>query len=286
MQKKIIRINGLCVKYFDSEKYALNKIDLSVNEGEIVSIMGSAGSGKTTLLLTLNGIIPHSLKVKMSGKVEVNDLDTQKYSVMDFSKIVGVVFQDPDNQLFCASVEEEVGYALSNHGLPRELIKNRVREALHNVRLEGYEERIPQGLSGGEKQRVAIASALSLYPKILVLDEPTSQLDPMGTTEIFEVLRRLRTDKKITIIVSEHKSEEIADIADKVVVLKLGEKVFEGEPKDVFRLETITDYGIRAPQVAEAVNFINLRLEPGEKPINPIPITFSDALKHFKQKSG
>ena len=287
MQNHVIKINNLSIKYYDSEKYALNNIDLDISEGEIVCVMGAAGAGKTTLLLTLNGIIPNSVKVFMDGNVVVNGLDTREYGVKDFAKTVGVVFQDPDNQLFCASVEEEVGYALSNHELPREVIKERVREALYNVRLEGYEDRIPQSLSGGEKQRVAIASALSLYPKLLVLDEPTSQLDPMGTQEVFEVIQRLRKDKKITVVLAEHKSEEIAEIVDRIFVLRNGQKLFEGHPEDIFCREELTSiYGIRAPQVSEAVNLLKNRADIHSESFNKVPIKYREALSFFKVLCG
>lgn len=283
MNNPIIKINQLSVRYLDNDNFSLKNIDLDVEKGEIVAIMGSAGAGKTTLLLSLNGIIPNSIKVHMYGNVEVNSLDTQKYKVKDFAKTVGVVFQDPDNQLFCASVEEEVGYALSNHELPRDLIKTRVREALENVRLEGYEERIPQSLSGGEKQRVAIASALSLYPFILVLDEPTSQLDPIGSSEIFEVIQQLRRKENITVVIAEHKSEEIAEIADRVIILKNGKKAFEGIPREIFSKEDIINkYGIRSPQVSEAAIILNSSyIKKGN-----IPITYKEALDYFSIKGN
>jgi energy-coupling factor transport system ATP-binding protein len=283
MVNTLINIQDLCVKYSGSNKFSLFNIDLTVLESEIIAVMGSAGAGKTTLLLTLNSIIPNSVKVSMRGKVEVNGLDTQKFGVKDFAKTVGVVFQDPDNQLFCASVEEEVGYGLSNHELPREIIKERVREALESVRLEGYEERIPQSLSGGEKQRVALASALSLYPKILVLDEPTSQLDPMGSSEVFDVIDRLRSQKRITVVIAEHKSEEIAEIVDRVVVLKKGEKVLEGTPKEIFSKEKVTEnYGIKAPQISEAVLFLNNKSDQYSH--DSIPVTYNEAREYFQNR--
>jgi energy-coupling factor transporter ATP-binding protein EcfA2 len=283
MVNTLINIQDLNVKYSGNNKFSLYNIDLTVHESEIIAIMGSAGAGKTTLLLTLNSIIPNSIKVSMSGKVEVNGLNTKKFGVKDFAKKVGVVFQDPDNQLFCASVEEEVGYGLSNHELPREIIKERVREALESVRLEGYEERIPQSLSGGEKQRVALASALSLYPKILVLDEPTSQLDPMGSREIFEVIDHLRRQEKITVVIAEHKSEEIAEIVDKIIVLKKGEKVLEGTPKEIFRKEQITEnYGIRAPQISEAALILNKKSDQYSPDL--IPVTYKEARAYFRKR--
>jgi len=286
MQNQIIKISNLSVKYVDSDKNALNNINLDIADGKIITIMGPAGAGKTTLLLTLNGIIPNSVKVSMEGNVEVNGLNTKKFGVKEFARFVGVVFQDPDNQLFCASVEEEVGYALSNHGLPREVIKERVRESLENVRLEGYEDRIPQGLSGGEKQRVVLASALSLYPKILVLDEPTSQLDPMGTDEVFTVLKHLRNDKKITIVLAEHKSEDIAEIADYVVVLKEGKMVLNGSPREIFSQQDLVEkFGIRGPQISEATNILK-RYNHYRKLYRFIPITHQESLEIFKTRSG
>lgn len=277
----VISVSDLSVKYFDSIKFALKEISLMVRKGEIIGIMGPAGAGKTTLALCLNGLIPNSINVDMSGEVRVKGLDTKNHQVADFARYVGMVFQDADAQLFCTTVMEEVGYALSNRELSIESIQEKVRDTLDKVRLSGYDERVPQNLSGGEKQLVAIASVLSMDPEILVLDEPTSQLDPIGTSQIFNIIKRLAENEEITIIIVEHKSEELAEVADRIIVLNEGEICLEGDPRDVFsRSNLIERYGIRPPQISEAVNKLNKK--GVEIPF--FPIRYGEALEIFSKK--
>ena len=276
-----ISVSDLCVKYFDSIKFALKNISFTVRKGEIIGIMGPAGAGKTTLALCLNGLIPNAINVDMSGEVFVKRLNTKNHQVSDFARYVGIIFQDADAQLFCTTVMEEVGYALSNREYSIEFIKEKVRDTLDKVRLSGYEERVPQNLSGGEKQLVAIASVLSMDPEILVLDEPTSQLDPIGTSQIFNIIKRLSEKEKKTIIIVEHKSEELAEVADRIIVLNEGEISLEGNPREVFsKSDLIGKYGIRQPQVSEAVNKLSRK---GVK-LPFFPIKYNEALEIFSKK--
>lgn len=276
----IINVSDLSVKYFDSAKFALKEVNLMVRKGEVFGIMGPAGAGKTTLALCLNGLIPNSINVSMSGEVLIKGLNTKNHQVSDFSRSVGIVFQDYDAQLFCTTVMEEVGYALSNRELSIESIQEKVIDTLQKVRLAGYEERVPQHLSGGEKQLVAIASVLSMDPEILILDEPTSQLDPIGTSQIFNIIKKLAEREEITIIIVEHKSEEIAEVADRIIVLNEGEICLEGDPREVFcRSNLIERYGIRQPQISEAAN--ELRKKGVDIPF--VPIKYSEGLEVYSK---
>ena len=280
MSEPIIELKKLSVKYPGEKQFAIRDISFQISRGEIICVMGPAGAGKTTLCLCLNGLIPNSIKCHIEGSVNVMGNDTRSHKVSDFSKYVGIVFQDPDTQLFCSSVEEEVGYILSVRSLPRELIKDRVREFLDKVGLSGYEDRAPHSLSGGEKQKVAIASVLSLKPEILVLDEPTSQLDPLGTADVFDLIEDLSKKDNMTILITEHKSEEIAKIADRILVLINGKIGLEGNPRKIFSEPSLLDrFGIKPPQVSEAFQVL---FDNGIIHSN-IPVTYEKALRSSKK---
>ena len=231
--KPIIDITNLTYTY-PSGVTALKNINLKINQGEFVAIIGPNGAGKTTLCLHLNGIIPVGLGGEMRGKVEVEGKDTVQHAVFELSQSVGLVLQDPEAQLLSPTVRKEVAFAAENFALDPEEIKKRMNWALEIVRLKGIETRPLPELSGGQKQRVAIAAALTLQPKIMVLDEPTSQLDPLGTQEVFEVVHELNEKYGITIILVEHKSEYVAEFADRVVVLDKGEKIADGTSEEIF----------------------------------------------------
>lgn len=276
-----VEIKNLSVQYPGKSKFALRNINLRVMKGELICIMGSAGAGKTTLCLCINGLIPHSIKTKFSGKILVNGIDTTNSTVVGLSETVGIVFQDPDAQIFCSSVEEEVSFSLSNRNLPAETIKKEVKRALFKVGLKNYEERFPQNLSGGEKQKVAIASVLSVKPQIMVLDEPTSQLDPIGTSDVFNLINELSKKERITTIITEHKSEEIASVADRIVVLESGRIRIEGPPSKVFKYPNLLKkYGIRPPQVSQ----LALELMSKNFVFQEFPVTYDQALKSFREK--
>jgi len=235
-KKDIIVIENLSYTYPKSKEPALKNINLRVKEGEFLAIMGKTGAGKTTLCLALNGIIPQFYENgKIEGEVIVDGLSTRQTTIQKLALSVGMVFQDFESQIFGVTVEEDVGFGLSNIGLPKEEILKRMNEALAIVRLNGYEKRDVGTLSGGEIQRLAIADVLAMRPKILVLDEPTSQLDPIGKEEVFSVILTLRKKLGTTIIMAEHKSEEIAQYADRVIILNNGEIALEGGPKDLFK---------------------------------------------------
>lgn len=241
-----IKVEGLSYTYPKSAEKVLDDVSLEVKEGEFTVIMGRTGAGKTTLLMCLNGIIPQLLEGEKTGKLEVANLDVSKYRVQTLARHIGLVMQDAETQVFGRSVEEDVAFGPRNYLVPRAEIFERVEEALARVRLSGYDRRSTHQLSGGEKQRLAIAGVLAMKPGILVLDEPTSELDPLGRDEIYATIADLRREKNLTIVAVEHSSQEIAERADTVIVLSEGKIVWRGKPALFFRdVDLVEKTGIK-----------------------------------------
>jgi len=244
----MIRVEELSFKYTGAKEYSLKNINLKVKKGEFLGILGASGSGKSTLCLTFNGIIPHSIKGEFNGNVFVQGYNTKEASVAELSKFVGLVLQNPDSQLFNMTVEEEVAFSLENLGLDVEEIRRRVYWSLKITGLEGLENEFPPNLSGGQKQRLVIASVLAMRPQILVLDEPTSQLDPLGREQVLSLITLLNKEQGITIILVEHNTEYLFDFADRLIVLDKGELVMEGKPREVFEeADFLRSLGIKIP---------------------------------------
>ena len=247
-----IKIENLSFTYSGGEKPALNKINLEIKRGEYLGIMGLNGAGKTTLGLSINGIVPQSTMGIYEGNVTVEGLDTATTPVREMARTVGIVFDNPEFQMSQVSAAEEVALGLENLGVPNEEMPPRVGAALGTVGLAGFEERSPMGLSGGQQQRLAIASVLAMQPKILFMDEPTSNLDPIGKEEVFELARKLNREEGMTVIVAEHEAEVLAAYADRIVVLHQGEIVMIGTPSEVFsRGAELAKIGLRVPQATE-----------------------------------
>lgn len=240
---------------------ALRGIDLRVESGEFLALMGRIGAGKTTLCLSLNGLVPHATGGVIGGEVIVLGRNTKMQRVAELSAQVGLVFQNPEEQLFHLRVEDEVAFGPENLGLPREEIARRVTWALRTVGLEEFRQRSPLSLSGGEKQRLAIAAVLAMRPRILVLDEPTASLDPQGAAEVFATLRELRRTMPLTIVMATQDSEWVAEQADRLAVLDQGRIALLGPPDELLsQVERLHDLGVGAPQVAEAAAQLDARL--------------------------
>jgi energy-coupling factor transporter ATP-binding protein EcfA2 len=245
-----IHIRNLSFTYRGGEHKALDGIDFDLREGEMVVLMGRTGAGKSTLCRCLNGIIPKFQKGELSGDVQVFGESTKEKRIYELAQDVGLVFQDFEPQLFSTSVELEAAFGPENLGLPREEIAARVKYALQTVGLEGFENRQPYNLSGGEKQRLAIASVLSSNPRILVLDEPTTDLDPQGRHDILTALRKLR-DESISLLVVEQDAEDVID-ADRIVIMDAGRVLASGEAREILsNVHFLEQHGIRPPQIAE-----------------------------------
>jgi energy-coupling factor transport system ATP-binding protein len=243
-----VDIQDFSYAYPDGD-WALRELNLHVEEGEFLSIMGPNGAGKSTLCLTLNGI---------RGNVVVNEMNTKKHSVASFSQQVGLVFQNPEAQLFSVSVEAEVAFGLENLGLPQEDMQERVDWALDLLKIEPFRDRSPSQLSGGERQRLAIASVLAMSPKVLVLDEPSSNLDPSGKGELLTALHDLKSSGGLTIIMAEHDSELIAEFSDRIAVLDHGRLARLETPESLFAdVAGMHALGLGVPQVSEVAACLN-----------------------------
>ena len=245
-----ISVRNVTYTYPEQDAPALRDVNLEVGRGEYLIVMGRNGAGKTTLCVLLNGVIPNVLGGKVRGRTEVMGLDTRRHHVYELAQYVGMVLQDPEAQLFTSNVRSEAAFAAENLGVPREEMIERIEWALEVVRLQEFVKRAPSHLSGGQKQRLAIAAGLVMRPSVLVLDEPTSQLDPIGAQEVFSVLRDLNQDLGMTIVLSTHKSEHAARYADRIVILDQGQIVAQGTPKEVFpQVELLDRIYVQVPAV-------------------------------------
>src|SRR5919199_317006 len=262
-----VSIEGLGYRYRGQQKPALRGVDLEVAEGEFVVVMGPSGAGKSTLCVSLNGLIPHFFRGRMEGEVRVHGHSTREGRVGEFAQEVGLVFQDFEAQLFSTNVALEVAFGPENFGVEREEMVQRVESVLRRVRMKGFEERQPATLSGGQKQRLAIASVLAMEPHILCLDEPTTDLDPIGKLGVFEIAEELKDRDDVTLIVVEHETEETLD-ADRIVVLREGEVVADRPAWEVLRdVELLKESNVMPLQVARF--FHEMGLWQGQLPLTP-----------------
>lgn len=263
----MISINNLSYYYPNSETPVLDNIDLTIREGEFILLLGPSGCGKSTLVQCLNGIIPKVSGGTLKGEILVNGKDVSKYKVYQMSSDVGMVFQNPDAQLFGLTIEEDVAFGPENLGIEREEIQKRVDRSLGIVGIEKLREKFTFTLSGGEKQRTAIAGNLAMQPRILVLDEPTSDLDPRGTREVLETIKQLNHDLAITIILIEHKIDEVIGLADRTIIMDNGRIILDGKTCDVFtkNIEQLESIGINSPQVVRLSRILNVK--PSRKAI-------------------
>ena len=273
-------LDNVSYYYSNSKEPVLRDISLEVYEGEFLGIIGATGAGKTTLCLTLNGIVPQFYGGRFFGYVNVAGFDTLKHPVSHLAGYVGAVFEDPETQLISTSVENEIAFALENLCIDREEIIARIPPVLEAVRLEGTENKHPQELSGGQKQRLAIAAALALQPRLLILDEPTSQLDPIGTMEVFSTVKELNKELGVTIVMVSHAAEEMAEYSDRLILLSEGEVIATGKPQEIYsEIDLLERHDLRPPQVAKT--FHNLK-QRGLNIAN-IPVTLDQGIKNLKE---
>ncbi|HKP52117.1 MAG TPA: ATP-binding cassette domain-containing protein [Chloroflexia bacterium] len=233
MSKPIISINNVTYRYPGGDGAALRDFSLDVEEGEFLLVAGVSGAGKSTLLRLLNGLVPHFYGGEVAGSVMVAGKDPVKLGPGEMSEVVGLVFQDPEAQMVAERVEDEVAFGMENAGLPLALMRKRVEESLHALSIEHLRGRRVSTLSGGERQRVAIASVLTMQPRVLVLDEPTSQLDPQSAEEVLDSVVRLNKDLGLTVIMSEHRLERVVQHVDRILYMAPGGETVLGEPREV-----------------------------------------------------
>lgn len=233
---------------YEGDVVALRDLNLTARKGEFVVVLGANGAGKSTLCYLLSGIVPHIYGGRRRGHVSVAGLDPWDEPLYVTAQRCGVLMQDPEVQLFMPTLRAELAFGPANLGVPRDEIVRRLQAALALVRLEGLEEHNPRDLSGGQKQRAALAAVLTMNPQVLVLDEPTSQLDPLGRWEVVEAIERLKQKGDLTIVMTTHETEEILRLADQVLVLEGGETVLQGPPTAVFtQAKRLDEAGVKTP---------------------------------------
>lgn len=269
MTEPILSFRNVTYTYPGTEEPALSDINLEIMPGEYVGIVGLNGAGKTTLGLCVNGVVPAMLSGTRTGEVVVSGLDVDEYPVREMAKIVGMVFDNPEFQMSQITCAEEVALGLENAGVDVDTMTESVAQALELVGLKGFQERSPLGLSGGQQQRLAIAAVLAMKPQVLIMDEPTSNLDPIGKQEVFGLASTLNQDYGMTVIVIEHEVEVLADFADRILVMDKGRVVMNGTPAEIFsQVDALNKLGLRVPEATELANILEKKgLWKGPKPI-------------------
>jgi energy-coupling factor transporter ATPase len=244
----IIETKNLTYTYPGGMQPSINGVSIKVQKGEFVLITGPSGCGKTTLCRCFNGLIPHFYQGELKGEITVAGMDTITHETHEMAKSVGLVFQNPENQLFALSIEKDVAFGLENLGLPREEMRQRVDWALKLTNIHELRERSPHEVSGGQQQRVAIAAVLAMRPEIIVLDEPTSFLDPLSAETIFEVIHELNRKLGITVVLVEHRLDLTAKYADRIIIMDEGKVCFDGNPRKVLSTEETRLIGVGIPK--------------------------------------
>jgi energy-coupling factor transporter ATP-binding protein EcfA2 len=259
----IIEIKDLWYTYPGRSEPTLKGVNLKIEEGEFVLLTGPTGCGKSTLLKTLNGIIPYESEGIFSGSIKIMGTEIGDLNQVELSRKVGLVFQNPDDQIFSTTVEDEVAFGLENLCIEREEIDIKVGEALRTVGMLEHRLSSTNALSVGQKQRVCIASMLAMMPEILAMDEPVSQMDPAGTQEILNTVRELNKRMKITILLVEHRLHEIAPFADRIVIMDNGKIIFDQPAHDAFdHLEIFHRLGLRVPVPVELCHTLGIKARP------------------------
>ena len=277
----IVNLQNVTYTYPLTDSPALQNIDLQVNEGEFVAVIGPNGAGKSTLCYTLAGFVPHFFKGELTGTVEVAGEESSKSNLHEWVLNVGLAFQNPFNQISGAkfTVFEEIAFGLENIGIPRDEMKGRVEDTMKLTGISDLADRSPYSLSGGQQQRVALTSILVMQPKVLVLDEPTSQMDPIGTREVFGVIRTM-AEKGMTVVLVEHKVEWIANFADRVIALHEGQILLDGKPREVLTSDALTDKGFG---ISRYTSVARKAKEMGLWKQDQLPVTLDEAVEGFKK---
>jgi energy-coupling factor transporter ATPase len=244
----VIEVKNLSYTYQGAERPAIRDVTFAVERGEFVIITGPSGCGKTTLCRCFNGLIPHFYGGNMAGEVIVAGLSVKQNSITQLAQHVGMVFQSPENQLFALSVEKDVAFGLENLAIPRDEIRGRVDWALGMAGISDLRTKAPYELSGGQQQRVAIASVLAMRPEVMVLDEPTSFLDPVSAQRIFEVVGGLNRELGLTVILVEHRLDLATAYANRVIVMDGGQIKLNGDPVSVYASKDVQLLGIGVPK--------------------------------------
>lgn len=233
-KEEIIKFNDFSFKYSSSDTNILENINLSIKSNEITVLAGPTGCGKSTLLRSIVGLIPNMYDGEYSGEVIVDGIKIKDAEIKEIAKRVGFVFQNPENQIFMFSVERDIAFGLENLGIEQEIIKERIKKMMETLSITHLAEKAPHELSDGQKQRTALAGVLAMEPKILILDEPTSLLDPKTASEFMELMNKLCKEKGISIIIVEHRLDLVLKYADRLIILSNGKIISNDKPENVF----------------------------------------------------
>jgi energy-coupling factor transporter ATP-binding protein EcfA2 len=273
----LVQVRELAFEYFGSSRNVLNGINLEIFSKEIVLIAGHSGSGKSTLLRAINGLIPHQHGGNYSGEVIVDGMKVSESNMSQLATKVGYIFQNPENQIFMFSVERDIAFGLENLGVPTNEIRERVDWALDLLQIKHLALRAPHELSDGQKQRVAIAGVVAMKPKILILDEPTSLLDPFTAKSLVELVRDLRESLGITVLIVEHRLDLVAKICDRIVVMDKGAIVLTGSPREVLANSEVSTHGVTEPTIVKLAKSLSL----GETDIPVVPEELRTSLRQM-----
>lgn len=256
--KPIIRIKELCYKPLAAPDFIIKNFNLEVMKGDFILFLGPSGCGKSLLVRCLNGLIPNLEEGVISGMVEVGGMDTQRHRIHEFSPLVGMVFQNPDDQILSLRVVGEVAYGVENQGLPHDLIVHRVDECMRLMGIEHLKDRLTFAISGGQKQRVSIASNIAMDQEVLILDDPTTDLDPIGKLEIVQTLQELQRMKGRTLIVIEHELNDLIEMANRIIVMDNGGVIIDNPPQIAFSIDydKLAELGINIPQHIEICHLL------------------------------
>lgn len=276
----VIETKNLTYTYPGSTKPSISKVSIKIEKGQFTLITGPSGCGKTTLCRCFNGLIPHFYQGELKGDVSAAGLKIKEHPIHELAKRVGLVFQNPENQLFALSVEKDVAFGLENLGIPRDEMRKKVDWALKLTDIYELRERAPHELSGGQQQRVAIASVLAMQPEVIILDEPTSFLDPLSAKKIFEVIHDLNRNLGLTVVLVEHRLDLTAGYSDHIIIMDEGKVVLDGGPREILRSEEARLIGVGIPK---ATRLYQILKKDGANLGDKIPLSSDEMVSLLKE---
>jgi energy-coupling factor transporter ATPase len=276
----IIETTNLTYTYPGGTSPSISDVSIRIEKGQFTLVTGPSGCGKTTLCRCFNGLIPHFYQGEMRGEITVAGLNVSEHPTYELAQHLGLVFQNPENQLFALSVEKDVAFGLENLGVPREEMRKNVDWALQLTGIDDLRERAPHELSGGQQQRVAIASVLAMKPEVIVLDEPTSFLDPLSARRIFEVIHELNRNLGITVVLVEHRLDLTARYADHIIVMDKGKVLLDGDPHEILKSEEARLVGVGIPK---ATRLYQILMKDGAKLGDVVPLSSDEMANLLKE---
>jgi energy-coupling factor transporter ATP-binding protein EcfA2 len=264
----LIEFADFSFKYLGADSLALRKVNLNIEEGEYIVVTGPSGCGKTTLCRAINGLVPQFHRGYIAGNVIVDGMNTRENNVADLAPIAGLVFQQPENQLVTLNVEREIAFGPENLGVEPDEVRRRVEELIDMLDLEHLREKHPHEMSGGEQQRVAMAATLALKPKVLVADEPTSNLDPQSAEMILDLIADLNR-RDMTVVLVEHRLDLVSKDASRIVLIDKGSVVADGVPREILTMDICQEIGVGIPKATQLYK----RLQEQGFELEKVPLT-------------